>query len=133
MSPTLRVACSAALFAMAAPSAWAQPAPRPAASASAALAPSPATPAVGYRSAFDGYSTFRDEPVRPWRDVNDQVGRIGGWRTYAREAQGGTGPAADGGHTGHGSGTPVPATAARPPTSSASSVAPTGGHTGHRP
>jgi hypothetical protein len=27
-----------------------------------------------------------DAPV-PWREANDLVGRIGGWRAYAREAQ----------------------------------------------
>lgn len=30
----------------------------------------------------------------PWRDANDAVERIGGWRAYAREAQVPTAPAA---------------------------------------
>lgn len=28
-----------------------------------------------------------DPPAIPWRDANQQVGRIGGWRAYAREVQ----------------------------------------------
>ena len=45
-----------------------------------------AVPAAQYRSAFDAYRFMRDETVLPWRDSNDLVGRIGGWRVYAREA-----------------------------------------------
>lgn len=50
-------------------------------------APPPAAPAVTYRSAFDGYQPFNDQPVGAWKDANDTVGRIGGWRAYAKEAQ----------------------------------------------
>lgn len=39
-----------------------------------------------YRSAFDGYRRFADEPVRSWGEANETVGRIGGWKVYAREA-----------------------------------------------
>jgi hypothetical protein len=46
-----------------------------------------ATPQRLYRSAFEGYRAFTDEPVRPWRETNDTVGRIGGWKAYAREIQ----------------------------------------------
>lgn len=49
----------------------------------------PATPQSVYRSAFEGYRPFADEPVRSWRETNDTVGRIGGWKAYAREAQSG--------------------------------------------
>ncbi|WP_157264206.1 hypothetical protein [Azohydromonas aeria] len=49
----------------------------------------PAAPQSVYRSAFEGYRPFADEPVRSWRETNDTVGRIGGWRAYAREAQSG--------------------------------------------
>lgn len=31
------------------------------------------------------YRIFQDEPVADWRSLNDTVGRIGGWRVYARE------------------------------------------------
>lgn len=40
-----------------------------------------------YRSVFTHYQLFKEQPVFPWRDANDQVGTIGGWRFYAREAE----------------------------------------------
>ncbi len=43
-------------------------------------------PAVTYESAFARYRPHADEKLRPWKDSNDNVGRIGGWRSYAREA-----------------------------------------------
>ena len=44
------------------------------------------SPALHYRSVFDGYRRQGDQNVGPWREVNDTVGKIGGWRTYAKEA-----------------------------------------------
>lgn len=41
-----------------------------------------------YRSALEGYRPFNEEKVLPWKETNDTVGRIGGWKVYAREAQG---------------------------------------------
>jgi hypothetical protein len=38
-------------------------------------------------SPFNQYQGWRDEPVRDWREANDQVGEIGGWRTYLRESR----------------------------------------------
>lgn len=43
----------------------------------------PADPGVAviapqYLSAFDGYKPLRDEKLRPWREVNDEVARAGG-------------------------------------------------------
>lgn len=71
-----------------------------------------------YRSALDGYRPFADQTVGPWTESNATVGQIGGWRAYAREAQGGqaapvngpagasppaaAGPAAADPHAGHG-------------------------------
>ncbi len=43
-------------------------------------------PALQYRSVFDGYRRNDDQRVGPWQEVNDTVGRIGGWRTYAKES-----------------------------------------------
>lgn len=51
--------------------------------------PRPESPA-GYRSALEGYQPFAQEKLAPWKDANDTVGRIGGWRVYAKEAQEGT-------------------------------------------
>ena len=43
-------------------------------------------PPVQHRSALAGYRRQADVPAIPWRDANDTVTRIGGWRSYAREA-----------------------------------------------
>lgn len=47
---------------------------------------------------FDSYQPWRDEPLSDWREVNDRVGEVGGWRTYLREAQQGEGSADPGRH-----------------------------------
>lgn len=39
-----------------------------------------------YRSALDGYQPYTDEKIVDWKDANDTVGQIGGWRAYAKEA-----------------------------------------------
>ncbi len=67
--------------------------------ASASAGSPPAGP-----SAFEGYRRFTDAPPTDWRSANETVGRIGGWRAYAREAQGAEsapapGAAAAGGHS----------------------------------
>ena len=57
--------------------------------------PAPAAPAVlEHRSAFEGYRPFAAEEVQPWRQSNDTVRDIGGWRVYAREISGANAPAA---------------------------------------
>jgi hypothetical protein len=43
-------------------------------------------PAALYRSAFAGYRRHAEAAPTAWKDANDTVTRIGGWRTYAREA-----------------------------------------------
>jgi hypothetical protein len=48
---------------------------------------SASVPAVAYESAFSRYRRAADERAIPWREANDTVARIGGWRAYAREAQ----------------------------------------------
>jgi len=50
------------------------------------LDPQAVVPAPVYRSALDGYRRHSDAKPTPWRQANDTVERIGGWRTYAREA-----------------------------------------------
>ena len=44
-------------------------------------------PALSYESSFSQYRRLGDEKPVSWRDANDTVTRIGGWRVYAREAQ----------------------------------------------
>jgi len=40
-----------------------------------------------YTSAIGTYQAYEDQPVQSWREANDRVGQIGGWRTYAKEAR----------------------------------------------
>ena len=44
-------------------------------------------PAATYRSAFSDFRPIGEYKVGDWRAANDEVGRIGGWKEYAREAQ----------------------------------------------
>jgi hypothetical protein len=50
------------------------------------VAPAAAASAPSWRSAFDGYQPFSEEKTLPWRQANDTVQGVGGWRAYAREA-----------------------------------------------
>lgn len=51
------------------------------------LDPKASVPALSYESSFARYRRLSDEKLISWRDANDTVTRIGGWRVYAREAQ----------------------------------------------
>lgn len=44
-------------------------------------------PAVSYASPLASYRRLGDDKPVPWKEANDRVTRIGGWRTYLREAQ----------------------------------------------
>lgn len=67
-------------------------APLHAAAQSAKPRPDPAdaqaaAPALAHRSALAGYRKHDNgSPPLAWREANDAVERIGGWRAYAREA-----------------------------------------------
>ena len=39
-------------------------------------------------SAFENYKPYTEEPVGNWRVANDNTAQIGGWRAYAKQAQG---------------------------------------------
>lgn len=39
-----------------------------------------------YTSVLATYQGYTDQAVQSWREANDRVGRIGGWRAYAKEA-----------------------------------------------
>jgi hypothetical protein len=43
---------------------------------------------LDYDSAFEGYIPFEPERATNWIKANERVGSLGGWRHYAREAQG---------------------------------------------
>lgn len=57
-----------------------------------ALAATPAAPdkkpvaSPLWRSTLEKYRPYSDEPVRPWRESNEEVARRGGWMAYARES-----------------------------------------------
>jgi len=80
MKPYLALAVIAAL----APQAAAQQA-----SKSDPADPAAPAPALRYESAFTGYRGFREEPIAPWRGVNDDVARTGGHIGILRGAHGG--------------------------------------------
>lgn len=44
-------------------------------------------PALTYSSSLARFRAFSDDKPLSWREANDAVARIGGWRVYAREAQ----------------------------------------------
>ena len=48
--------------------------------------PAAAVPAMVYQSVFGQYQRPSADKAIPWKAANDEVGRIGGWRAYAREA-----------------------------------------------
>ena len=48
-------------------------------------APAERRPAIEYESAFDAYEMFEESEGPDWVGANETVGRIGGWKTYARE------------------------------------------------
>ena len=58
---------------------------QPAAGAAPPVAKADAAPAA-FRSALEGYRPYTDEKTANWKEANDNAGRIGGWREYAKEA-----------------------------------------------
>ena len=52
------------------------------------LNPQAAVPPVLHRPALAGYRAADELKLGSWREANDTVARIGGWRVYAREAAG---------------------------------------------
>lgn len=55
--------------------------------AAAVLVVPPAANVLRYESVFARYRSYRDEKTGSWREANETVDRIGGWRAYAKEAQ----------------------------------------------
>lgn len=58
----------------------------PSGKAADASDPKAAVPPLVYRSAFRSYRPNAEAEVGNWKEANDKVGRIGGWRVYAKEA-----------------------------------------------
>ena len=44
-------------------------------------------PPLVHESSFAAYRGFAEQEVKDWRENNDNVGRIGGWRAYAEESR----------------------------------------------
>lgn len=117
----------AALFAaaLAAITAASAPAAAQAGSASPAARRDPLNagepvPAVQHRSVLTTYRANADQPLGSWRQANDTVTRVGGWRAYAREASQPDAPAAA-----------SPAASAPAGTAPAASKPAPAGHAGH--
>lgn len=47
----------------------------------------PASSVLGYESALTGYKALDGGERSAWKESNDIVGQIGGWRSYANEAE----------------------------------------------
>ena len=62
---------------------WTSIAPAQTPAPAAAL---PQAAPAAFRSALEGYQPYIDEKIVPWKEANDNVGRIGGWREYAKQA-----------------------------------------------
>jgi hypothetical protein len=41
-------------------------------------APETRVPALTYQSAFEDYRPYREQELAPWREVNEEVARVGG-------------------------------------------------------
>lgn len=103
------------------------------ATAAAATPPDPAdpaaaVPAVAYRPTLAGYRAWAPPEPRSWREINDTVARIGGWRVYLREAHAPDPAAADVPAAAPAGSPAAPATRAAPSAPAAGSV---GGHGHH--
>lgn len=46
-------------------------------------------PALTYRSVFADYIPYREQDVAPWREINDEVARIGGHAGMQKAAKAG--------------------------------------------
>lgn len=101
MPRRLALSCLAVLGSMAALTASAQSVPQ----AAGAANPAPQPQAVPYRSTFESYQPFSDQKIIPWRQANETVGKVGGWRAYAKEV-----------HEAAGSGDKAPAGSSASPT-----------------
>lgn len=81
MSISIRIRARVLASAAAASLGAATAAPPEPASASAPVAP------LIYKSPLADYRPLRDESPTRWRQANDTVTAIGGWRAYVREAR----------------------------------------------
>ncbi|MGE4239532.1 hypothetical protein [Ramlibacter sp.] len=89
------------------------------------LDPKAQVPAMRYESSLGQSRRSGDDKPLAWRDANDAVARIGGWRVYAREAQQPDAPPST---------PPAVAPAQSPASTPAAATKPApAGHGGHKP
>ena len=50
-------------------------------------APQSAAPPLKYESAFDGFRPFQEQDVASWREVNEEVARVGGHMGVLKSGQ----------------------------------------------
>lgn len=91
------ILCGALLSAAACvPVSWAQTPPASSMALASSPVPSPAVdpldarspvPRLSLRSSLSDYRLHKDAAVGPWRQLNDTVRDVGGWKTYARLSQ----------------------------------------------
>lgn len=70
--------------------------------------PAAPAPPFQYESAFEGYRGYRDTPLTPWRDVNDEVARVGGHLGILRPGRDASGTAPQGAQSSHSPSPAVP-------------------------
>ena len=58
-----------------------------AAAATPVAAPTSSPAPLSFDSVLSRYKPMTDQKLGSWREANDTVTRIGGWRTYLKEAQ----------------------------------------------
>ena len=89
------------------------------------LDPKAQVPAMRYESSLGQSRRIGDDKPVAWREANEAVARIGGWRGYAREAQQPDAPPTT---------LPAVAPAQSPASTPAATTKPTpAGHGGHKP
>lgn len=62
---------------------------KPEESAPAITEPSPSSPRLSvpeYQSPLSAFKPYQENDSPGWKELNDRVGELGGWRYYAREA-----------------------------------------------
>ena len=59
----------------------------PAAKATAGSLPTPTGSPLAFESTLSRYKPMTDQKLGSWREANDMVTRIGGWRSYLKESQ----------------------------------------------
>ena len=91
------------------------------------LDPQAQVPATVYTSPLSTYRRLGEDRRVPWPQANETVNRIGGWRSYAREAQqpdtAAPGPVSQTG--------PAPMTVTAPGAAASAIPSPAPGHRGH--